>query len=188
MQTRPLSQCGAVMVVPEMMLHLIPAHLDAVRAGSLEQKALSMHPGLEIHFQPVVERGGVSRKPAFEGFRSYRRGVDSVLLLLAAEAQNAFRSTPCPEDAQAVGGDTRLFCVLVPGQWKGSRRCFPPEDPLPAADIAVRGGATTRDGGGSIDSYSQVCICNILCLIRRLPICETGESGGGVCIQCPGSA
>lgn len=66
MQTRPLSQCGAVVIVPEMLLHLVPANLDAVRAGSLEQKGLGMHPGLEIHFEPVVERGGVSRKPDFE--------------------------------------------------------------------------------------------------------------------------
>lgn len=62
MQTRPFSQCGAVVVVPEMLLHLIPAYLDAMRAGSLEQQGLSLHPGLQIHSEPVVERDGTSRR------------------------------------------------------------------------------------------------------------------------------
>lgn len=62
MQTRPFSQRSAVVVVPEMLLHLIPAYLDAMRAGSLQQQGLSLHPGLQIHFEPVVERDGASRR------------------------------------------------------------------------------------------------------------------------------
>lgn len=67
MQTRPFGQRGAVVVVPEMLLHLIPAYLDAMRAGSLQQQGLSLHPGLQIHFEPVIERDGASRRRRFGG-------------------------------------------------------------------------------------------------------------------------
>lgn len=108
MQSRPLGQCGAVVVVPEMLLHLVPADLDAVRAGGLEQEGLGMHPGLEVHPEPVVERGGVSRTVVQE-LRGEGGGSWTLAVLPTFEP-------PCADDSRDAAGRTRgwkLFLVSV---------------------------------------------------------------------------
>lgn len=105
--------------VLEKLLHLIPVHVNAMRASSLEQQVRSLIPSRYVHREPVVERGGASRKLFLCENPSHRKRLAVEAPRVSSEAESSpTRGTgatlngvlPADHESCAPG---RSFCLLL---------------------------------------------------------------------------